>query len=380
MNISIALRGMTWSDPRGYDPLIAASAAYERANPGVSITWDKRSLQGFESTPVEELAAKYDLMIIDHPHVGSVARKGCLLPLDELVPEATLTTLANETVGKSFVSYTLDGHQWALPVDAATQVQAHRPDGGERAQTWDDVKKLARAGEVILPLRPPHSLMCIYTLAANIGAPCGSHRDRLLDPSLLRHIFAELKAVTDNIDPACFEMDPIAALDRLAEDTKLRVAPFAYLYKGYSDSGYRANRLAFTDIPTLGNFGPVGSALGGTGLAISAKTKAPEVCADFAAWVAGSDCQTGLYTQHNGQPGNAIAWGDAEVNAPVLNSYWNTRLTHESAWLRPRHNGYMAFQGKASEFINAALKETMTIDVAISKLNNAFAASFDDGK
>jgi len=368
---------MTWSDPRGYDPLIAASAEYEARHPEFSITWDKRSLQGFESTPVDELAARYDLMIIDHPHVGSAARQGCLLPLDEWVSGNVLDAIANETVGKSYTSYTIDGHQWAMPVDAATQVQAHRPDLTNRASTWAEIKAAAVKGQVILPMRPPHSLMCIYTLAANIGHPCGSDRNRLMPDDVARTVFIELKAVTDHIDPACFSMDPIAAMDRLAEDDSLGIAPLTYLYKGYSDTGYRKNRLAFTDIPTLGQFGPVGSALGGTGLAVSSRTEAPELCAAFAAWVAGAECQSGIYVRANGQPGNAVAWGSAEVNSPVLNAYWNTRMTHEAAWLRPRHDGYMAFQAEGSDIVNAALTSEVGIDTAIQHLNSAFAASFD---
>lgn len=381
MTNAVALKGMTWSDPRGYDPLIAATAAFEKRHVGVSITWDKRSLQGFESTPVDELAAEYDLMIIDHPHIGAAARQGCLLALDDWIPERNLTAIANETVGKSFISYTIDGHQWALPVDAAAQVQAHRPDLGRRVNTWSEVKEAALQGAVILPMRPPHSLMCVYTLAANIGHPCGSDRKRLLPDDAARTVFAELKAVTDHIDPACFGMDPIAVMDRLAETGTVRLAPLTYLYKGYSDKGYRSNRLAFTDIPALGKFGPVGSALGGTGLAVSSRTKEPYLCSEFAAWVAGSECQSGIYAQSNGQPGNAVAWGSAAVNEPVLNAYWNTRATHEAAWLRPRHNGYMAFQQTASEIINSALTEDGGIDPAIAALNDAFASSFDkDGK
>lgn len=379
MTGAIALKGMTWSDPRGYDPLIAATAEFEAANPGVTITWNKRSLQGFESTPVDELAAEYDLMIIDHPHVGAAAREGCLLALDASIPEEDLNAIANETVGKSYASYTIDGHQWALPVDAATQVQAHRPDLGGRAATWADVKEAALQGAVILPMRPPHCLMCIYTLAANIGHPCGSDRERLLPGDVARTVFSQLKAVTDHIDPDCFKMDPIAAMDRLAEDSSLRLAPLTYLYKGYANRGYRAHRIAFTDIPVLGSFGPVGSALGGTGLAVSSRTRQPELCSRFVAWVAGADCQSGIYARANGQPGNAVAWGSAEVNEPVLNAYWNTRLTHEAAWLRPRHDGYMAFQQEGSEIVNAALTGETGVDAAIKALDAAFAASFREG-
>lgn len=376
MGSTTQLKGMTWSDPRGYDPIVAASDAFEKTHPGASLTWDKRSLQGFESTPVDELAEKYDLMIIDHPHVGAVARRGCLLPLDEWMAENDLVALANETVGKSFVSYAIDGHQWALPVDAATQVQAHRPDLSARAVSWDDVKRHARAGRVILPTRPPHSLMCIYTLAANIGHPCGSGNAQLLDPNVLLRVFEELKSVTDHIDPACFGMDPIAALDMLATDGTLWLAPFTYLYKGYSNAGYRAHRLAFTDIPALGRFGPVGSALGGTGIAVSSRTTSPEACVSFASWVASAECQSDLYANANGQPGNAVAWGSAAVNAPVLDAYWNTRLTHEAAWLRPRHDGYMEFQEEASQIVNAALMDQVALSDAVKKINQAFAQSF----
>ena len=59
-----SLKGMTWDHPRGYDPMIAVSAAWSRDH-GVSVEWDKRSLQDFESYPVEKLAREYDLIVID---------------------------------------------------------------------------------------------------------------------------------------------------------------------------------------------------------------------------------------------------------------------------------------------------------------------------
>ena len=75
------LKGMTWDHPRGYDPLAACSALW-RERTGVAVTWERRSLQDFESFPVDELARQYDLIVIDHPHVGQVTREGCLLPFD----------------------------------------------------------------------------------------------------------------------------------------------------------------------------------------------------------------------------------------------------------------------------------------------------------
>ncbi len=123
----IHLKGMTWSHPRGYDPMVACSAIWY-ARHGVAIEWDKRSLQDFESFPVEELARAYDLIVIDHPHVGQITGEHCLLPLDVEGREAERAAMAAGSVGRSWPSYHYDGRQWAFPIDAATQVLAWRPD------------------------------------------------------------------------------------------------------------------------------------------------------------------------------------------------------------------------------------------------------------
>ena len=82
------LAGMTWNHPRGYDPMVACSALW-REKTGVEVAWDKRSLQDFELFPVEELARRYDLIVIDHPHVGQVTAERCLTPLDVAGREAS---------------------------------------------------------------------------------------------------------------------------------------------------------------------------------------------------------------------------------------------------------------------------------------------------
>lgn len=377
INLPITLRGMTWSDPRGYDPVVAAAAAFAALEPGVTITWDKRSLQGFESTPVDELAATYDLMVIDHPHVGAVAGEGCLLPFDAHASPMDLARIQGETVGKSYASYAIAGRQWALPLDAATQVQAIRPDQLPGPLTrWSQVVDLARQGRVVWPLRPPHVLMSFFTLAANIGDPCAVTPGPLVSRATGLRVLAALQAVSDAVDPACHNMDPIAAMNALAEGNRYAMAPHTYLYAPYARDGYRANRIAFHDIAALGQMGPIGSALGGTGIAISARTKHPELCTRFALWIAGAEVQAGLYSANNGQPGNARAWSDPGVNEPVANAYLQTRLTHEAAWLRPRHAGYMAFQELGSEIVSEALRGKISHDTALTTLDLRFNESF----
>ena len=48
------------------------------------IDWDAQPLEGFESSPIEELAARYDLIVLDHPHLGDASPPRRLRPLDTL--------------------------------------------------------------------------------------------------------------------------------------------------------------------------------------------------------------------------------------------------------------------------------------------------------
>ncbi|TGQ68574.1 MAG: extracellular solute-binding protein [Mesorhizobium sp.] len=372
---------MTWSHPRGYDPMVACSSLWQERT-GVSIEWDKRSLQDFESFPVEELARAYDLIVIDHPHVGQITAERCLEPLDVAGREAELAALATGSVGQSYPSYAWQGRQWAFPIDAASQVQAWRPDALDAAPArWSEVLDLARQDGVLLPLRPPHSLMAFYTLAGNLGHPCATDpASDLIDVETCREVFEAMREIAALVDPACFEMDPIAVSERMAEaNSKIVCAPLIYGYVSYAISGFREHRLAFADIPTIGTSGPVGSALGGTGIAVSAFSTARNAAIDFAYWVASGDVQRGTYAAAGGQPGHAAAWEDRTVNAVTGGFYRDTRATLEGAWMRPRHDGYMAFQQAASDHIIAGLRSGQPAAHVVADLNRLFRESRQAG-
>lgn len=374
----ITLKGMTWSHPRGYGPMVACSEDWlERT--GVRVEWDKRSLQDFESFPVEELARRYDLIVIDHPHVGQITAENCLAPLDVAGREAGFSALAKGSVGKSFPSYNWQGRQWAFPIDAATQVLAFRPDRlAAPPTTWAEVLDLAKAGEVLLPLRPPHSLMCLFSLCGNLGRPCSVERDRpFVDAEIGVQAIEMIRELAALVEPACIGMDPIAVLDRMGEaGSPYTVSPLIYGYVSYCLQDFRANRVAFADMPVAGAGGPVGSALGGTGIAVSAFSENREAAIDFAYWIAGGAVQADRYWRSGGQPGHAAGWEDEAANAATLGFYRNTRNTLEGAWLRPRHDGYMPFQEAASLRINQALTSQEPAAKAVADLNNLFVKSF----
>ncbi len=350
--MSTTLKGMTWDHPRGYDPLAACSTQWQ-ARTGVEIAWDRRSLQDFESYPVEELARQYDLIVIDHPHVGQITDSACLRPFtaDEAADSA------RGTVGESFSSYTWEGRQWALPIDAASQVLAFRPDRlVDAPRQWDVVMELARAGRVALPMRAPHSLMCLYTLCAQMGVPGCIEGPDLFDETVAANVCERLRALVNLVDPVCYTLDPIGVFEQMSTlDSSIDCAPLIYGYVSYACDGFRPAQIRFADMPSFGDSGPRGSALGGTGMAVSSMRGDQAEAAAFAVWVASGDVQRGMFAQAGGQPAHAAAWSDEDVNAAADGFYRNTRATLDGSWVRPRHTGYMAFQHAASVRLNEGL-------------------------
>ena len=370
------LRGMTWDHSRGYDPMVATSAAYSAGHRGIDITWEKRSLQAFADLPIAEMAGRYDLMVIDHPHVGEVARGGLLVPLDGLGRDEELAALASQSVGASHLSYEFDDRQWALAIDAATPVAAYRPDLLDTPpRSWSEVMDLARAGRVGFALIPINSLMTFFGLARNKGVEIANGQE-LMDPAAAVEILETLREIMALMDPRCLELDPIGIYDWLG-GTKDAPAysPFGYGYTNYSRKGYCAHPLAFCDAPGFGDNGPRGTVLGGTGIAISAKCAARDEAADYAFWIAGAKCQRGLFFESGGQPGNAVAWEDEDCNAASRDFFRSTRATLESAWLRPRYAGYMQLQDQAGTLVHDCLRGEATPAATAELLQQAYETS-----
>lgn len=367
----IELTGITWDHTRGYDPMVATAETYARQRGDVRIHWTKRSLQAFADAPLEALAERFDLLVIDHPHVGLVARSRCLLPLDTQDRKQSLETLQRQTVGPSHISYEYDGHQWALAIDAATQVGCYRPDlmsAGQLPRTWEDVLDLAREGRVIWPCKPVDALMSFFTLAASRGCPCASDGSpQLILPSEAEQVLEFLRLLASYIPAECLSMNPPQAYEQMVATDQFVYCPLGYGYTNYSRSGYRKHRLAFVNI-----VGIRGSTIGGTGIAVSARCQHPDVASDYAFWVAGAECQSTIYFDAGGQPGNAVAWEDDRCNALTLDFFRNTRQTLETVYLRPRYDGYLEFQDRGGDIVNACLSGRLSVRQAAQNLQTCY--------
>jgi multiple sugar transport system substrate-binding protein len=151
--------------------MVATAAEYERITGGeVRVGWEPRSLKDFGVASVDDLARHYDLVLIDHPHIGLIAQTGCAVALDETPAAGDLAALAAGSPGRSHQSYRYGGHQWALAVDAACQVSARRPDLlPEPPAHWNEVIELSRRGRVLWPLCDVDSAASLLTLLAGLG-------------------------------------------------------------------------------------------------------------------------------------------------------------------------------------------------------------------
>lgn len=220
--------------------------------------------------------------------------------------------------------------------------------------------------------------MCFYTLCGNLGRPCAVEGPGdLIGMETGIQVFEMLREIAGLVDPACFEMDPIAILERMAApEAKAAVSPLIYGYVSYSVAGFRPGLIRFGDIPPVDDGGPIGSALGGTGIAVSAFSKNPDAAIDFAYWIASGDIQKTDYAAAGGQPGHAHAWEDAAVNLATADFYRATHATLDAAWVRPRHDGYMGFQQAASDRLNESLLQRQSAKLVVADINRLFAESF----
>ena len=358
----MSYRGLTWDHPRGLNALAAAQGP---------VTWEVQPLEGFESAPIAELCAKYDLVVLDHPHLGEALAHDCLTPLDQVFAPEDLGRIADGAIGPAYSSYAMAGRQWALPLDAATQVMALRPDLADTAPTsWAEVETLSQQGGVALSLAGPHAALSFLSVCAALddtldmrdgGWPAHGIAEQAYD------ILAPLAARTPEHTRT---LNPIGLLDLMGRADDIRLIPLVYGYVNYT----RAPRpVAFHDAPRAG--GRPGSILGGTGICVSRRAQVDDALRDHLLWLMSDPTQRGFIPDHDGQPGLRSAWADPKVNAAWGNFYSQTAATLEAAAIRPRHDGYIALQTRASAYLRDAFDARTPAPKAARKLRDMFEAS-----
>jgi len=352
--MTVTLRGLCWDHPRCTLPMAAASSAYRAEHPEVTVTWDARPLALFNDQPVWEIEAGYDLVYVDHPMTGAIAKREALVPLDTVLPPETLARIAAESIGASHRSYQWDGHQWALGVDAVTQVAAVRTDRLHRItaaipRTWDDVLELASRvpGSVAIPLYHSDALCSLISLSANAALAAAEPATWLREDAA--QMLVDLVGL---VDPSCFDLNPPAMLQRLASDEgAIAYVPFVFGYAHLSRPP-----LSFTDVPGIDGR-PRGAILGGAGLAVLPDSRHIPAAAEFAAWCMDARVQREILLPACGQPGNRLVWDDPSAVAQTAGYLRDTRRSIDEAYTRPRDPWWPRFQRQAGLRLVELLQE-----------------------
>lgn len=380
MTQSIQLKGMTWDHSRGFVSVVATAQRFHELNPSVDITWSKRSLQEFADRPLGELAEQFDFLVIDHPWAGFAAASGILLPLEKYIPADYLADQGANSVGQSHPSYQFDGSQWALAIDAACPVSASRADLLEKAgaplpRTFDELIALGKRGLVCCPSIPLDVYGNFLNLLKAAGEPIFPNEDEVAEREAGLLALERLKQLADVVPAEFFELNPIRTMEVMSQTDEFAYAPYTYGYTNYSRAGYAPRQIAFGDVIGIDAGRPGATMLGGTGLAISARCKHPDVAAAYAQFTAAPDTQRHLFFDCGGQPGHRSAWTAPETNAVCGDFFTNTLPTLDRAFVRPRYAGYLEFQDIAGNPIHNFLKNGGQAADVLDQLNTLYRQS-----
>lgn len=361
--------------------MVATSQRYVELNENVMIDWEKRSLQEFADAPIQTLVERYDLLVIDHPWAGYAAANSVLVDFNEALPQAFLADQAEHSTGCSHSSYSFEGKQTALAIDAATPVASWREDLLERhslaaPDTWEDVLALARKGLAALPGIPIDTLMNFYTFCIALGEEPFRNNEEVAGADTAFAALEAMRELTSLCHPAIFNWNPIRVYEAMTQRDDLAYCPLAYGYSNYARPGYARRTLAFGDVPKYGSDNRrLCTTLGGTGIAVSASSPHRDAAVAYAAYVASSETQRTLYTESGGQPGHRSAWVDSKLNKDAGGYYMRTLPALDRAYLRPRYNGYLYFQDHAGHPVQAYLKGETTVRTAWEEMNRYYRQS-----
>ncbi len=367
------LTGMTWDHPRGYDGLAAASAEYEERT-GVRVAWERRSLQAFADVPIARLADTYDLIVLDHPHVGQIAESGCLRPLPPLPPSASL--------GGSVESYVWQGRTWAWPVDAACQMAVARPDAVPSfPRTWEDI--LADGAEryrLLTPLKPVDAFDAWLTLVASLGE---EHLPASPTAFASRAVGARALQVLHRLfalgPSEALDWNPIRVLEILATTDDFAGSPCLFGYINYARPGFRSHALRYVDLPVFAGCGRRRAILGGAGIGVSALRGQGDVAQDFAAWVTSEPVQSGVYLYNEGQPAHAETWRRMRDDPAHSGFLAGGHETIRTAWTRPRAEWFLNFVDEVCAVLPAWFKVGRGEDAVLDEVDALYRRCLSGG-
>jgi multiple sugar transport system substrate-binding protein len=376
----VLLRGVTWDHTRGLLPMVATSQRFHELFPHIDIAWTKRSLQEFADKPMDELVREFDLLVIDHPWVGSASAGGVLVNLAGNLPAVFLNDTSAHSAGKSYPSYEYLGGLWAIPIDAAAPVSCFRPDllekhGAATPENWKDMIALGRKGLVCCSSIPLDVYCNFLNLCASAGVGLFPDETEVVDRSAGIEALERLRELAAVVPAAFFAINPIGACELMTATDDYAYCPFIYGYSNYARPGYARKVLAFSTTVVVESGVTPSTMLGGTGLAVSAVSENRHTAIEYLKFVANPATQRGIYFQSGGQPAHRSAWLDPDVNRAASGYFSATLPSLDAAFVRPRYAGYVHFQDRAGLPIHSFLRNGGSTGAVLDQLNALYRES-----
>jgi multiple sugar transport system substrate-binding protein len=385
MSQQVQLTGIAWDHSRAFPPLVATAQRYEEMHHGVRIHWQKRTLDEFGHAPINMLAEKFDLIVVDHPWAGFCFEKNLVLDLAQTVPTAAFTELKQNSIGLTFNSYTYQGKLLALPIDAATPAPSWRPDLLDRVcvqppQTWAEAVALSRRNLAVIPGFNADLFLHYIMLVKALGVePCADH-EKIGPREIMQRAVEMLRELTEPMPREIYELNPILVAEHMTTTDDFAWNAFAYTYNNYARVGFAPHCLRFGNLISLEPNAPrLRSVLGGTGIAISSNCSNVEAALDYACFVASGAVQKMLYVNAGGQPSHRAAWDEPVVDALCGGFFSGTRVAQEEAFVRPRYSGYVPLQTSGGKALQETLRDGRNTKAVLEKMDALYRESRKTG-
>ncbi len=381
MSQTIQLNGIAWDHSRAFPPLVATAQRYEETHPGVRIHWQKRTLDEFGHAPIDDLARKFDLIVIDHPWAGFCFENNLVHDLKQITPASVLEELEKNSIGQTFNSYVWQDRLLALPIDAATPAPSWRPDllaraGVEPPTTWSEAVALANRKLAVIPGFNADLFLHLVMLLNALGGKPFVTLDEIAPRESLRQAVELLREITGPMSQDIFRMNPIQVAERMTTTDDFAWNAFAYTYNNYARPAFAAKQLRFGNLISLQPGAQrLRSVLGGTGIAISKACKHLPAAIDYALFTASANTQRTLYVQAGGQPSHRAAWEDAFADQLCGGFFTDTRATQEATIVRPRYSGYVALQTDGGNALQEHLRDGRSLEPTLEELNALYRES-----
>jgi len=200
------------------------------------------------------------------------------------------------------------------------------------------------------------------------------HPDIIAEKEKAVEAMSLLKRLAESMPREILHWNPIIIAELMTRHDKYVYCPFAYSYGNYCRPSFVGKPLKYGNLIQL-NGRPLRSILGGTGIAISSDCEEIELALDFSLYCASADVQSHIYTYAGGQPVRKEAWLSWDLMSFTGEFFSDSYLSHESALIRPRYNGYVTLQEKAGVPLQQFIMREISSDKAWETIEKCYRES-----